>query len=124
MHDMVHVTLWSSFLPLCPTPQGVLRGIYLSPGGAKSHSPLSRFREVLFGLLGALPSSPSEADSRGGTGGAVLDGVVVRDVPAFLQVRFFLVTFFCRRAWIRRIGTIMGRCDIEPVLHPCHLLNG
>lgn len=112
MHDMAHVTLWSSSLPLCATPQGVLRGIYLSPGGAKSHSPLSRFREVLFGLLGALPSSPSEADSRGGTGGAVLDGVVVSDVPAFLQVRFFLATLFCR-AWIScRIGTIMSRCDL------------
>ncbi|CAN0207700.1 unnamed protein product, partial [Scytosiphon promiscuus] len=69
---------------------GVLRDLYLSPGGAKSDTPLSRFRGVLFDLLGALPpaSRPSEGSPSGagaGAGAAVLDGVVVRDVPSFLQ---------------------------------------
>lgn len=74
-------------LPPSP-PQGVLRGIYLSPGGAKGDSPLSRFHGVLFGLLGALPSS-DDGSGRGKSAPALMDGVMVRDVPAFLQVRRF-----------------------------------
>eukprot|EP00752_Nemacystus_decipiens_P005155 g4678.t1 len=65
---------------------GVLREIYLSPGGAKSVTPLSRFRGVLFGLLGALPRRSLAGDGVGSkSAAAVLDGVVVRDVPSFLQ---------------------------------------
>lgn len=79
--------------PSLPEKTGVLRDIYLSPAGAKSVAPLSRFRDVLFTLLGALPQpSPSPSPLAGGADGrkpaaAVLDGVVVRDVAAFLQVR-------------------------------------
>ncbi|CAM9700389.1 unnamed protein product [Ectocarpus sp. 4 AP-2014] len=68
---------------------GVLRDVYLSPGGAKTDAPLSRFRGVLFGLLGALPLTTAAGGGYGGgsspAGLLVLDGLVVRDVPAFLQ---------------------------------------
>ncbi|CAM9190719.1 unnamed protein product [Ectocarpus sp. 6 AP-2014] len=68
---------------------GVLRDVYLSPGGAKTDAPLSRFRGVLFGLLGALPLTTAAGGGDGGgsspAGLLVLDGLVVRDVPAFLQ---------------------------------------
>eukprot|EP00903_Cladosiphon_okamuranus_P015208 g14056.t1 len=65
---------------------GVLREIYLSPGGAKSVTPLSRFRGTLFSLLGALLRHSRAGDGVGSKPAAVvLDGVVVRDVPSFLQ---------------------------------------
>ncbi|CAB1120688.1 unnamed protein product [Ectocarpus sp. CCAP 1310/34] len=69
---------------------GVLRDVYLSPGGAKTDAPLSRFRGVLFGLLGGLPLTTAAGGGDGGgsspAGLLVLDGLVVRDVPAFLQM--------------------------------------
>lgn len=87
---------------------GALREIYLSPGGVKSDTPLSRFRGVLFGLLGALQSSPSLAGDSGSSSppatsapaavaavaaAAMLDGVVVRDIPAFLKVHTYAGMF-------------------------------
>lgn len=70
----------------------MLRDVYLSPGGAKTDAPLSRFRGVLFGLLGALPLTTAAGGGDGAgsspAGLLMLDGLVVRDVPAFLQVGF------------------------------------
>lgn len=77
----------------------MLRGIYLSPGGAKGDSPLSRFHGVLFGLLGALPSSGGGDSGSGRSAPALMDGVVVRDVPAFLQVRRFFERGGKERGW-------------------------
>ena len=81
-----------SFFP-CPrlsttTFPGVMRGVYLSLSGAATRSPLFHFRKTLFRLLKSFPSR-AEADTRGdGRAVAEFNGAVVRDVAAFLQVRY------------------------------------
>ncbi|CAN0179778.1 unnamed protein product, partial [Discosporangium mesarthrocarpum] len=71
----------------------VLRAVFLSPSGSSSDSPLGHYKNVLFGCLQGpsphlqVPQSEGEGGQgwRGGTSGGVFEGVVVRDVPTFLE---------------------------------------